>query len=875
MTPENQSIAHYRIVSKLGEGGMGAVYRATDTKLNRDVAIKVLPPSLASDAQYMARFEREAQTLASLNHPNIAAIYGIEQGAIVMELVEGEDLRGPLPIDTVIAYARQIAAALEAAHEKGIIHRDLKPANIKVAHDGIIKLLDFGLAKAAEAPVSNSAVGPTQSPTLSLAMTKAGMILGTAGYMPPEQARGHAVDRRADIWAFGVVIYELLTGTPLFQADTVSDTLAAVLRADIDLNRLPPETPQPFRRLLKRCLERDRKRRLPDIAMVRLELDEPAEPPPPPRISPAPSRRFSLAWIVAGVLLVALLALAAANWFRPKSLDPLAVRFALLWPEQSTDLRTLAAQVVPSPDGRNLCMIAGGADGVRAIWVRPLGEPSPHRLDKTEGAGAPFWSPDGQWIAFFADHKLKKIPLSGGVPQTICDAPRSAAASDTGGSGDWNAAGTIVFSTGPDSPLMRVPATGGAATPITKLDTSAGETRHAFPQFLPGGTNLLYFAGNADQSKGAMYVMPLDSPDRRTLVMRSILRAAWSAPGYLLFVKSGTLYAQRMDPKSFRLTGEPRSLAENIPSHDPSGTVGFEVSSNTLVYWTSENVGLGQLVWYGRDGNRQQAVGKPAAYTGVRMTSDDRVAMVSITPQINGDLWTVDLTTGALRRATSDGRAAFVIGPSSPDSKRLAVNLRSSQGVLEAGPTGGNTRVLGPPPLYADDWSPDGQFLFCRDVNGTNWTLLRADGSQQLQPVGNGTRGFYIRFAPDGKNVAYVSGDSGRGEVLVASFPSFAEKRQVSIDGGVHPTWRKDGKELLFQSLTGMVMSAEIKGAGGRIEAGVPKPLFQMQYQHAARSGSYRYWPASDGKRFLVLESPKTAGAQTIVVLNWAAGLNQ
>jgi hypothetical protein len=369
-------------------------------------------------------------------------------------------------------------------------------------------------------------------------------------------------------------------------------------------------------------------------------------------------------------------------------------------------------------------------------------------------------------------------------------------------------------------------------------------------------------------------VQELGSPDR-VMVMRNSLRAAWAPPGYLLFSKEATLYAQRIDARSFQLSGDPASVAENVRGHDPSGTTNFDISGGILTYRAFEAVGMGQLAWYGRDGKRLEAVGKPAAYTSVRMSLEDRIAMVSIGPVGSADVWTLDLSTGALRRATSTGHATFVLGPLSPDSQRMAINLTSSKGVLQAGPTGGNTRVLAPPPLYADDWSPDGQFLFCRDVNGDHWALLRADGSQQLQPIGNGIRGFQIRFAPDGKSVAYVSSASGRGEVVVASFPSFAEKRQISIDGGVHPAWRKDGQELFFQALDGNVMSAGVRIAGGKIEGGIPKPLFKARHQHNAGSASYRYWPAPDGKRFLVLEREKAAAAQTIVVLNWAAALRQ
>jgi hypothetical protein len=421
---------------------------------------------------------------------------------------------------------------------------------------------------------------------------------------------------------------------------------------------------------------------------------------------------------------------------------------------------------------------------------------------------------------------------------------------------------------------MRVLAAGGPATPVTKLDTSTGETRHSWPQFLPDGRHILYYAGNADLSKSAVYVQELGSAER-VLVMRSTLRAEWAPPGYLLFPKLDALYAQRMDPKSFHLSGEPVSVAERIGGHDPSGLALFEISGGVLVYRSGAAPGAGQLAWYARDGTRQAAVGKPAVYTAVRLSPDDRSAMVSIGRIGHADIWTVDLTTGSLRRVTNSSNATFVLGPWSPDAHRMAVNLISSQGILEAVPASGNTRPLGPAPFFADDWSPDGEFLFCRDINGEQWSLLRTDGSQKVEPVGKMTRGMYVRFAPDGKSVAYVSSASGRGEIVVASYPSFAEKRQVSIDGGVHPSWRKDGKELLFQAPDGTAMSVEIRAAGARIEAGIPKSLFMMQHRHSANSGSFGYWPASDGQRFLVIERQPTSAPQTVVVLNWAAGLKQ
>jgi len=417
MSPQ-QSIAHYRIVAKLGEGGMGAVYRATDTRLNRDVAIKILPPAFAEDVARMARFEREAQVLASLNHPNIAAIYGVEQGAIVMELVEGADLAGPVPVDTAIDYARQIATGLEAAHEKGIVHRDLKPANIKVTPDGVIKLLDFGLAKATDE--SASTVNLTQSPTISMAMTQAGAILGTAAYMSPEQARGKPVDRRADIWAYGIILYELLTGRhPYGTGETVTDTLAAIVLKEPDLTALPAETPAHVRRLIERCLRKDPKMRLRDIGEARVLLGE-AEPAAAAG-APSPIKRAWLPWTAAGVGL-ALAALAGIAWMRSGTTDPGpgTIRFSVpLPPGTSFSSANSATEWVPSPDGRNLAMIVS-ENGKSSLWVRPLAATAAHRLDKTEGATYPFWSPDGQSIGFFTNDKLKRIAVSGGDVSTLC-----------------------------------------------------------------------------------------------------------------------------------------------------------------------------------------------------------------------------------------------------------------------------------------------------------------------------------------------------------------------------------------------------------------------------------------------------------------------
>jgi serine/threonine-protein kinase len=494
MTPA--SIAHYKITGKLGEGGMGAVYRATDTKLNRDVAIKVLPPAFAEDAARMARFEREAQVLASLNHPNIAAIYGIEQCAIVMELVPGEDLKGPVPLETAVNYARQIAAGLEAAHEKGIVHRDLKPANIKVTADGIVKLLDFGLAKAAGETVSADSASPTMSPTMSLAMTRAGMILGTAAYMSPEQARGKPVDKRADIWAFGVVMYELLTGRMLFGGgETVSDSLAAVLTKEPDWNVLPKDTPAHIRCLLERCLRKDPKLRLRDIGDARLAIDEP-EPAPPADESSRGAKRAWLPWMV-GLALAVAVALAFALFHEKPPVTPV-LRYTVAAPENS-HVHSFAI----SPDGRSV-VIAAAAGGKRQLWLRALDALQAQPAPFTEDATYPFWSPDSGTIAFFAQGKLKRVAASGGPSRSLCDAPNARG-------GSWGRDDVIVFSpNAAGTPIQRVPAAGGVPVDVTKANGSTNK----HPVFLPDGLRFLYLTREATSGKSGIYVSSLDGTEK-------------------------------------------------------------------------------------------------------------------------------------------------------------------------------------------------------------------------------------------------------------------------------------------------------------------------------------------------------------------------
>ncbi|MBI3694947.1 MAG: serine/threonine-protein kinase [Acidobacteria bacterium] len=513
----------YEIVASLGAGGMGEVYRARDARLGRDVALKVLPEVFAKDAERMARFEREAQVLASLNHPNIAALYGLEESggvrALVMELVEGPTLAeriedGPIPIDEALPIARQIAEALEAAHEKGIIHRDLKPSNVKVKADGAVKVLDFGLAKALEDDPASSDV--RNSPTLSLAATRAGVILGTAAYMPPEQAKGKPVDRRADIWAFGVVLFEMLTGQQLFAGETAGDTLAAVIKDEPKWDRLPESTPPAIRKLLRRCLDRDPRRRLRDIGEARLVIEDvmagaPAEEPSPrPRVSASP--RLAVSWVVAGALLISTLVLAFL-YFGETPPAERVMRYSVPAPEKAS-IHSFAI----SPDGRYLA-IAATAQGKRYLWVRALDALQPQLLPGTEEAANPFWSPDSRWIGFFAQGKLKKIAVSGGPAQTLCDAA-------AGRGGAWNRDGVILFAPSPTGPLFRVSAVGGVPVQVAKAE---GGGTHRNPVFLPDGRRFLYQVTGGTADKAGVHVASLDGVAPRR-VLADISNVAYAPP---------------------------------------------------------------------------------------------------------------------------------------------------------------------------------------------------------------------------------------------------------------------------------------------------------------------------------------------------------
>jgi Tol biopolymer transport system component/predicted Ser/Thr protein kinase len=853
LTPQ-QSIGHYRITSKLGEGGMGAVYRATDTRLNREVAIKVLTDALANDADYLARFTREAQVLASLNHPNIAAIYGVEQGAIVMELVEGRTIEGQFPVETVVDYARQVAEALEAAHEKGVVHRDLKPANIKVTPEGVVKVLDFGLAKSVE-PTATSTTA--NSPTLTLRSTQMGVIMGTAGYMAPEQAAGKTVDKRADIWSFGVVLYELLTGAHLFDGETVAHTLADVLRGEIDLAKLPASTPANVRALIERCLDRNPKTRLRDIGEARIALSRPAEPAP----AAAPGRTRILPWIVAAAALVGLAGF-GFRYFARRDAQPAAVaRFSISIPEGTAEPATGAAPMwVPSPDGRYIVFPTIGEKG--GLWLREIGSVDARLLPKTVNASFPFWSPDSQSIGYFSAVAIERVSVADGSVRTICETG-AGVYNRSGGGGAWGPDGTVLFQT--QGGLQRCPASGGAPAPATELDAALHETSHTWPQFLPDGKRFLYLARSEDAQHCAIYVQELGSRTR-VRVMTSQTRAMWAPPGWLLFTKDETLLAQRFDPVALQFSGEPLTVEPSIASNYLNGRSAFAVSETGVLVVRPASDNRMELAWRDRAGKTVRSAPLNGIFSNLRVSPDERFASLNLSARhpTSNNTWMVDLSNGVAVRATFDPGEDDDGAAWSPDGKEIAYTRRDGS-IWRQAP--GSANAVEVQPGFAAgllrDWSPDGRFLVATDDSYVKTFLVPVGGGKAEQVLELPVRRAQHRISPDGKWIAVTMGGPERTEVWLASFPDFGSRRRISVDGGSFPVWRKDSRELFFAQPGGELMSVEL-----RPEPGTPQALFQLS---GLRRGYVFAWLTGD--RFLVLESSRGPQNPHTVVLNWTAGL--
>ena len=877
-----RQVGNYQFLSLAGVGGMGEVYRARDTKLKREVAIKVIPDEFSRDPERISRFQREAQVLASLNHPNIAAIYDLEElnGSrfLILEMVEGETLadriqRGPIPVEEALKIALQIAEALEAAHEKSVIHRDLKPANIKVTTEGTVKVLDFGLAKAL---ADERTAEDTAKPPLSMAATSPGVILGTAAYMSPEQATGKAVDRRADIWAFGVVLYELLTGRMLFSGGTISETIAAVMMKEPDWDTLPANLPARARDLLQRCLTKEPRNRLRDIGEARIAIEEVqsgAEVDGDVAQTPGRLKSKVLVGIAAALLLMMIVSLAALSVRYFNRATPPEIRVEVSTP--STDDPTSFAI---SPDGRNLVFLASH-ESKSQLWLRPLDSVAAQPLPGTDGASYPFWSPDSASVGFFADGKLKRIDIAGGALQVLTNVT-------AGRGGAWSPEGTIIFSANL-GPLFKVPATGGERVAVTRLET--GQAGHRFPQFLPDGQHFIYFAAPAQQG---VYVGSIGGGSAKRLA-NADAAAVVSYSGFLLFPRQGTLFAQAFDFKRQELSGNPFPVAEQVAFGALTNAPGFSAASGIVAYRTGSGrsgvllAGGGlarQLTWLDRSGKSVGVVGAPdaAGLTDVELSPDGERVAVYRTVNGNQDVWLIDAARGVPKRFTFDPLLdSFPLW--SPDGNRIAFQSvrRGVQNLYWKLSSGAGTDDL---LLETDqnkaptDWSSDGRFLLFRSLDpqtGFDLWVLPVSGDKKPFPfLKSASEEREGQFSPDSKWIAYQSNESGRSEIYVQPFPGTGGKFQISANGGAQPRWNKNGKEIFYVSLDSKMMSAPVKLSpdGQSLETGTPAVLFPVRIAGGPLSGIFRqqYAVSSDGQRFLVnLAAAEGAASPITLIYNW------
>lgn len=872
----------YEVESPIGAGGMGEVYRARDTRLNRDVALKILPEALARDPERMARLKREAQVLASLNHSNIATIYGFEESdglsAISMEFVEGQTLavviaaRRGIPLQEVLPLAKQIAEALEYAHERGIVHRDLKPANIKITPEGAVKVLDFGLAKTLDANPSSPSADLANSPTLTAPATRAGVILGTAAYMSPEQARGKVVDKRTDIWAFGVVLFELLTGRMLFRGEDVTETLASVVKDTPDLSEVPAEV----RPLLESCLEKDPRKRLRDIGdWARLLAREPAAPP-------QPKRTRILPWAIAATSILAAIGLAAIMWSHSGE-QPQALRLTLQTPEK-TRMTGSSALLAISPDGRHVAFKAE-IEGKSGIWLRDLDGPGIRLLPDTEGADSWFWSPDSRWIAFFSADKLRKIDVMGGPPLILCDA--------NGVGGSWSPKGWIIFVRYAGG-LSLIPDTGGTPTPLTRPDPAGYEIVHRAPWFLPDGRHFLYTARSVDHSMTRVYV---DSVDARpgSLTRREVLAVHSNVEyvsrrggglfgsvndGYLIFGRENTLMAQPFDAANLRTTGDAVPLGEQVDYSPGIAQSQFSASTNGILVYTSGIIHdvNAQLTWFDRAGKPSGLVSDPNQFERIAISPDGSMLATDTNDSLGvSSIWLHDLVRGTASRFTFGPRSSqFPVW--SPDGSRLAY-WHPTVETFEKAISGTAPEEL----LYKDSqnrttimnsWSSDGRYLLFGVFDpgrgfGLDAVPTFGDRKPFVYLAADSNNGEHVKLSRDGAFLAYTSGEAKHAEVFVETFPEHVGKWQVSTGGGDWPVWSRDDRELYFLSSDGKMMAVAVKISGRNFQSGVPRALFAVP-------GHYEFDVGKDGRFLIQVPQARTTDNFSInVIVNWQSGLKQ
>jgi serine/threonine-protein kinase len=890
----------YEIVSLLGAGGMGEVYRATDTVLKRQVALKVLPTNVAGDPERVARFQREAEVLAALNHPNIAHIHGLERAdatlALVMELVEGPTLAdriaaGPIPMEEALALARQIAEALEGAHERGIIHRDLKPANIKVREDGTVKVLDFGLAKIADGSglASGAAAGLTESPTITTpAMTAAGIILGTAAYMSPEQAKGRPADKRSDIWAFGCVLYEMLTGRRAFDGEDVSETLAAVLRGEPDWSVLPQDTPNATRTIVTGCLEKDRRERIAEIAVVKFLLKH-----SPPMPSPA-ARPTERAFVVVGAILIGIACAAAAWILKPAPATPHAapVRFVVTPPSPSALLITSPFRdFALSPDGTRLAFVVGNNPFDAQLMIRALDELEATPVRGLANVASPFFSPDGRWIGFYnnATQQLMKIPAAGGPPSGIC----FIGASPTGAT--WTTDGRIVFGKGSGGGLFAVPESGGDPRVLTTPDPTRGDTRHVLPSALPDG-DLVFTSITIGSPPSNRNVMFLDHVSgRQKVLVTGGGQPEYVRPGYLVYALGGSLRAVKFDIARHEIVGEPIAIVESVMTKAPGpsqGVTEFAVSpGGTLAYAPGGTIPTGNqilrtLVWVNRKGEETPLNAPPRPYVYARLSPDGGRIALDIRDQ-DQDIWVWDIARETMTRLTND--PALETSPLwTPDGRRIVfgsgvngpVNLfwqvADGSGPAERLTTAGVNQV-------PHSITSDGSRVFFNQpgpqTSGDIWALPLDGKSQPQAIVQTAAIETNPDISPDGRWLAYQSNESNTNEVYVRPFPDVKAGRwKVSTDGGTSPRWARSGRELLYLDAKGSLTSVTM-GPGQDLNPARPRKLLEPKYFTGGMGASARtYDVATDPSRFLMIRDTNPGQAPStsmIVVLNWIEELKQ
>ncbi len=882
-----KTFSNYEVVEKIGAGGMGEVFRARDTKLGRDVALKFLPDSLSHDPDRLARFDREAKLLASLNHPYVASIHGFEhvdgKHFLVLEMIDGEDLaerltRGPIPVDETLRICLHVAEALEAAHEEGIVHRDLKPGNIKVSSNDTVKVLDFGLAKAWDSEPSSSDL--SQSPTvLGNSPTLAGVILGTAAYMSPEQARGKNVDKRADIFGFGCVLYEMLTGKQMFAGDTVSDTLASILKSEPDWDALPSDTPRAIKRLLRRCLEKDPARRLRDIGEARIVIDSVIKGETTDDIvtnetvALQTSGRSKMAYAGWGLLAVVAVvsSLFAFTGFSKTSPSEMPVMRTSILPPDGVrfSLRGVhPGPVVISPDGRRVVFTGRQTGGKSLLFVRELDSTEARALIGTDNAGYPFWSPDGQSIGFFADGKLKRVDISGAPPLALCEAP-------VGKGGAWNEDGTIVFAPSFATPLHSVPAVGGISTPITEMRPDEGENSHRFPQFLPDGDHFIYFARLGGEVSAIRLSSVSGDEDRE--VMRATSNVVYASE-QILFLRQSTLMSRPFDPDKLGFTGDPVPVADPV-RFIPGAMRGiFDASADgMLVYQAGSSIPGAQLVWRDLDGKRLGSLGDIVQQDNYSISPDGTKVAVDLFDKTGGttDIWIYDVAREIRSRFTFDsGNDSNAIW--SPDGSQIVfTSTRSGKGQLYIKNVGGATNeeplIETPGSTWPTDWSMDGRYVvyFMNDSTNTGnvWALPLFGDQKPFPVVSSGYSEYNGLISPDGNWMAYVSDESGTFDVYVTSFPEAGRKWQISSGGSVEPRWDPKGRGIYYFSLNDEFHFVETSQDASTFAVGAARLLFE------SNSAIY-YRTAPDGERLLVLEDADEGGVSPLtLVTNWTRDL--